>query len=158
MSAQPGVGGQNAFMGGGRTSTPNSEVPDVRPQATKEYYWQRLRECTSVESIRLSLLDHLKSFHVEAPDDLVRYLAYNYYSLLHAQALYDAWEPTEEMPTFGRRPVSNEIDSLYVSINKTWKELQASATLDSVAAKQAKDQESPLAGMMREPRKVVPLN
>lgn len=157
MPGVPGVGGQNAALGGGRTSPAGNDIPNVRPVGTKTYYWQEIHQDTTVESIRQALLEHLAGFHVEAPDDLIRHLASSYYSLLHAQKVYESWDTSEEMPTYGRRPVANEIDFLYVTINKTWKEVQALSVLDDIAASKEKEEDSPLTGMMRQPRKVVPL-
>ena len=138
MPGKPGIGGQNRTYGTGKAKAMDSPT-DVRPKANKVYYWQSLKQTTTVETIRKAIVNHLKKFNVEAPDDLVRYLSYDYYTLLHAQRVYDAWNPPEEMPKFGRRFVSNEIDELYANINELWTQIQSLAKPDEKSVEENKE-------------------
>ena len=149
MAGVPGVGGQNRAFGTNKKPS-DLRVPDVRPKANKRYYWQSLKKTTSVDKIRKELLKHLKGFNVEAPDDLIRHLAADYFALLHCQQSYEAWDPSvEEMPKFGRRFVIDEIDNLHKNINGCWKAIQLLVRLDQPAAMKAKEDANPLAKLRR---------
>ena len=142
MPGKPGIGGQNRAFGSGKKAKANTSVDSIRPKANRVYYWQTKKPTTTVESIRKSIVGHLKAAGVEAPDDLVRYLSYDYYTLLHAQEVYNNWLPPEPMPKFGRRFVSNEIDALYANINEIWTQIEQLANPDkNVVAK--KEEQSP---------------